>query len=413
MTQVAPAPRKSLLRRIPRELLILMGAVLVTRLLLLAVLGVGVSGEEFTEDVKLHMGFVRDPFDLLSGNTRYTQFPPLIGFAEAVFAYPLQLVTSDFYAIRISYALFEVLTAIPFWIAARRLIPDERWRRWALAGYVVLPMGWVTSVVMAQEEGLMTLFLLSALCLVLDGRDRAAILTCAIGVGVAKIFLIFPLAALVVLLKRGSFWTRAVLAGAPVLLVYGGTTIVAKALGNKPPLSGFTPPNSFGVNIWTYLTSYADVGFHTAKSLSTPLAVAAGLLPLAIVIVRRAGSPRTRLPLLWGAMLLWVLSLFYHVNPEYYAYVIPLFLLWFRTRIEIALLVVLATAPWGVNLVDATNSDKGGGRAKLLDLYEKVSPVSDKVAYQAFIWVTIVATIATAVKLTWDVWRETEREVVR
>jgi hypothetical protein len=393
------------LRRVPQELLILLGAVLLTRLALLAVLGVGLSGEEFTEDVKLHMGFVREPFDLITGESRYTQFPPLIGFAEGIFAYPLQLFMSDFYAIRLTYIAFEVLTAIPFWIAARRLIPDERWRRWALAGYVVLPMGWITSVVMAQEEGLMTLFLLSALCLALDGRDRAAILVCAAGVGVAKIFLVFPLAALVLLLKRGSFISRAALAAAPVLLVYGGAAIVAKANGNDPPLSGFTPPNSFGVNVWTFLTEYADVGYATAKSLSTPLALAAGLLPLAIVLYRRIDWPSMRLPLLWSAMLLWVLTLFYHVNPEYYAYVIPLFLLFFRTRIEIALLVILATVPWGVNLVFA-DAAKGGGREKLLNIYETVSPVSDEVAYQVFIWITIVATTATALKLTWDVWRQ-------
>ena len=410
MTQVSQrVPARSggigdALRRVPRELLLLLGAVLLTRLAVLAALGVGLSGEEFTEDVKLHMGFVREPFDLVTGESRYTQFPPLIGFMEGIFAYPLQLFMSDFYAIRLTYIAFEVLTAIPFWLAARRLIADDRRRHWALAGYVVLPMGWITSVVMAQEEGLMTLFLLSALCLALDGRDRAAILVCAAGVGVAKIFLVFPLAALVLLLKRGSFISRAALAAAPVLLVYGGATIIASANGNEPPLSGFTPPNSFGVNLWTYLTQYADVGYETAKSLSTPLALAAGLLPLALVWLRRADFPRERLPLLWAAMLVWVLTLFYHVNPEYYAYVVPLFLLFFRTRIEIALLVILATVPWGVNLVFA-DAAKGGGREKLLNVYEKVSPVGDDVAYQAFIWITIVATAVVAVKLTWDVRR--------
>jgi hypothetical protein len=408
MAQAAERTRPSVwdpLRQAPRELLILLVAVLVTRLVLLGVIGASVGGEEFTEDVKLHMGFVREPLDLITGDTRYTQFPPLIGFAEGLFAYPLQLFVSDFYAIRLTYIAFEVMTAIPFWLAARRLIADDRVRRWVLAGYVVLPMGWITSVVMAQEEGLMTLFLLTALCLALDGRDREAILVCALGVGVAKVFLIFPLAALVLLLRRGSLLSRAALAAGPVLIVYGGTFVLAKSLGNATPLSDFTPPNSFGVNLWTYLTQYADVGYETAKRLSTPLAVAAGLLPLGLVMLRRARLSPRHLPLLWSAMLLWVLALFYHVNPEYYAYVVPLFLLFFRSRLEIALLVVLSAAPWGVNLVYAAGGDGAGGRAKLLSVYNGLSPLSDDVAYQFFLWLTIAATAATAVKLTLDVWR--------
>ena len=163
------------------------------------------------------------------------------------------------------------------------------------------------------------------------------------------------------LLRRtGTFWTRALLAGVPVVLVYGGTAALAKALGNAAPLSGFTPPNTFGVNIWTYLTTYQGVGFHTAKVLlSSPLAVLAGLLPLGLVMVNGGRLPLSKLPLLWGAMLLWVLSLFYHVNPEYYAYVIPLFLLFFRTKLEIFLLVILSGSSWGVNLVYGSDGRQG------------------------------------------------------
>jgi hypothetical protein len=410
MTSITHTPARrtpsALLRSIPRELLLLLAAVLVTRLVILVAVGTAVHGDEFTEDVKLHMGFVRDPFSLVTGASRYNQFPPLIGFAEAIFAYPAQLFMSDYYAIRLTYALFEVLTAIPLYLCARELIADDRRRHWALAGYVILPMGWVTSVVMAQEEGMMTLFLLVTLYLVLKGHDRAALLVCAAGVGIIKIFLLFPLAALVFLLRRtGTFWSRALLAAAPVVVVYGGTTALAKALGHHAPLTGFTPPNSFGVNIWTYLTTYAGVGYSTAKSISTPLSVLAGLLPLGLVMLRGGRLPLTKLPLLWGAMLLWVLSLFYHVNPEYYAYVIPLFVLFFRTRLEIALLVVLSGSSWGVNLVYGSQDGKGGGRAKLADVYNKLSPVSNKVAYQFFIWLTIVSTAIAAVLLTWQTWQ--------
>ena len=53
------------------------------------------------------------------------QHPPLLGLTEAVFAYPLRTLVPDFFAIRLTYILYEVLCALFFWFALKRMLPDR------------------------------------------------------------------------------------------------------------------------------------------------------------------------------------------------------------------------------------------------------------------------------------------------
>lgn len=380
----------------------LAGAVLVTRVALLGLLGAAVHGREFTDDTKVHLQLVRHPLDVLTGQLGDNGFSPLLGPLESVFGYPLQLVVPDFYAIRGVYVAYDVLTAFFVGLTLCAVMTRPAARRWAAIGYLVLPASWMM-IVMAQEEAMVACFLAAALWLVATGKPRAALVVCGIGVAATKVFLLLPLAALVLLLRQGSMRSRVVRALLPAIAVYGISLIVVVAKGRTLPLLQFTPPSRFGVNIWTFANVEWGLRDELAKRISTPLALIGAIVPLALLYRRRIGDTVPDLARACAVTLLWSFVLFYCIEPEYYVYVLPPLLLLVRSWRDLVPLAVVFSAPWAVNFTSgvlrAEGNGVGGGRRAFVRVARDLH-LPLHASYQVALWTTIVTTIALATKLT-------------
>jgi hypothetical protein len=385
-----------------RFALSLAGAVLVTRVALLGLLGAAVHGREFTDDAKVHLQLVRHPLDVFTGRLGGNGFSPLLGPLESVFGYPLQLVVSDFYAIRGVYIAYDVITAffVGLTLCALKMRPDVR--RWAAVGYLVLPASWMM-IVMAQEEGLVACFLAATLWLVATGRLRTALVICGVGVAATKVFLLLPLTALVLLLRSGSLRSRAVAALLPAIAVYGLSLVVVLARSRTLPLLQFTPPSRFGVNAWTFANVEWGLRDELAKRISTPLALLGALVPLAVLCRRRIEVAVPDLARACAVTLLWLFVLFYCVEPEYYVYLLPPLLLLVRSWRDLVPLAVVFSAPWAVNFTSgvlrAEGNGAGGGRRAFVQVAQHLH-LPLHASFQVALWTTIVTSLALTAKLT-------------
>jgi hypothetical protein len=389
-----------------------LGILALTRIGVLAATAVLVGGDEFTNDVPVHLGLIHAPFDPLVGLTdqlvgaeeENAPYPPLLGLVEAMPAYPLQLVLPDFYAMRLTYIGYELLTAAFFWLAIRPIVADPVLRHRAALAFVVLPMGWVTSAVMAQDEVIAACWLALALWLAASGRHRGALLACGAGIVAGKIFLAIPLVALVVALPVGRIWTRAVAALAIPAVVYGWVIAAAAIRGKGAPLLDFTPTNEFGINAWVLLTDYLDLSNASAKDVSNLLCAVACVALVALYARRRDGFTLARAIALSAAMLLWVFVLFYHVNPEYYVMLLPLTLALFLSWLELALTTAVFAIAWGINVLygvkQVAAGEAAGGRQAFVDIYDALSPLDAADAYPVLIWIGVAVTVGLALHAT-------------
>jgi len=381
-------------------------AVVVSRGILLALLGRMVHGREFTSDVEMHMEMVRQPlYQFLGQLPQHAQHPPLLGLMEAIFAWPLGQVMSDFYAIRIAFLLYEGLMALFLVATLFHLELEPRIRRWVLAGIVVLPMGWMTTVVMAQDEIVGAFFMALVLWLISSGRARAALVTAGFSVVAAKIFLVVPLLALVALLRAGRLPSRVLAAFTPIVVVYLWVYGASVARGGAMGLAGFVPQAYFGCNLWVLLIDAFHISSAVARRVSAALALTGSMAPLVVLFLRReTPSPRS-FACLMASMLLWVLVLFYHINPEYYVLCLPPLLIAVRSRWEAAWLVALCTAPWAVNFfygVQRAMNEAGSAAASnaFVRLYQALFPVPPGIMYLVALWLCIGVTLIAAVEMT-------------
>lgn len=389
-----------------------LGILALTRIGALVATALLVSGDEFTNDIPVHLGLIETPFDPLLGLTdqlvgareENAPYPPLLGLVEAVPAYPLQLVLPDFYAFRLTYIVYEVLAAGFFWLALRSIVADPRLRHRAALAFIVLPMGWVTSAVMAQDEVIAACWVALALWLVASGRHRGALVACGVGIVAGKIFLAVPLLALVVALPVGRLWTRAAIGIAPAVVVYGWVVVASSLRGRDAPLLDFTPTNEFGVNAWVLLTDYLNITDAAAKNVSNVLCALACIALVALYARRPGGFAVNRAIALSTAMLLWVLVLFYHVNPEYYAMLVPLLLALFLSWSELALTTAVFVISWGINVLYGVKQvmagEAAGGRRVFVDIYDALSPVDAGTAYPVLVWIGVAATAGLAIHAT-------------
>jgi hypothetical protein len=381
------------------------GLVALSRLALLAVLARLVHGQEFTDDVQMLMGMARAPFELLAGITTHNgQHPPLLGVLEAIVAWPLQRVLPDFYAARLTFIAWETLTAAFFWAALSATVPEARVRRRLEAAFLLLPMGWMTSVVMSQDEVIAACFIAAVLWLAATHRSTAALVVCGVGVVAAKIFLAVPLLALVVALPEGRLWKRAAAGFAPVVAVYAWVSIAARIRGDAAPLADFAPEAAFGVNVWVWLSERYHITAEGARRWSGLMGLVGGLAPVALLRLRGEPADPRRLAALFSAMLLWVFALFYHVNPEYYVMGSPAVLLAFSGWLELAPVALLLSVPWAVNFFfgvrNAMAAGSSGGKGVFVRIYQTVFPVSPAVMFQVSLWLCIAVTLWMAVAST-------------
>src|SRR5262249_36645570 len=142
-------------------------------------------------------------------------------FLETALAWPLQLFLPDFLSLRLTMIAYETFLGGVFYLLLATLGLTERQRRVCLAAYLLLPMGWMTSVVMAQDEVIAAVAFRLPLLLFLTGRQSAAIVLCGIGVIAAKIFIGLELLVLIALADRRRLVWHVVIGFAPIVAVYG------------------------------------------------------------------------------------------------------------------------------------------------------------------------------------------------
>jgi len=388
-------------------LLVAAAFVLVRALLLAAVYNIS-GGTEFTYDVRVHFHLAGAPFEPFSG-TRYWagQYPPLQGMLEAILLAPLRYLVGDFLAIRTSFIIWEAFSVFLTWLCMERMNVPARLSRLILLLLVIMPSGWMTSAVMAQEEVMAGAFVAGAMLLWARDRSLLAIALCGLGVGAGKIFLVLPLFAMVLASVAGGGGIRPVIAGALTsALPYTPMLLASFFKGESVPLIGFTPTFEFTSGIWNLGSSLSNISSVTAKRISLILGLLGAMAPLMWFFLRGAlrGISVRRLSLTLLVMLLWFLNLFYHVNPEYFAIVLPLMAVALRDTRTIVLGYMALSLPWAVNFFYGVSiaMSRGalGGQGGFVNLFGALFPGRPGGYLTAALIVTVIANLTLVIHLT-------------
>lgn len=386
------------------EGLIFGGFFLISRLLMLGILAWVVGCQELSDDVDMHMDLIRAPFEILSGNTTfYGQHPPFLPVFESLTGWPFQLFLKDFYAIRIMSIVYEGLTALFFWLVLLEMCVVKRTRWFLLIAFFAMPACWMSSVIMAQDEVIGAAFLTAIFWLVTRRKSTQAIALCGFGVVAAKVYLIVPLLALIIINRKRSIWVRLVAGFGPIFLVYGWVWFLTWLHDVPPPLISFIPSTRNSVNLWPYLVDMWNLTDGEARRWSSLLALGGGLAPLVLWAFHKNSMSPKQQAALWSAMLLFVFFLFYHINPEYYILVVPMFLLISIRWSNLILLWVVTALPWCVNIFyGVANVSRGSLEGKLVfaDLYHRIIPIDPSKAWIFFMIATTVLTLIAGVVAT-------------
>jgi hypothetical protein len=376
----------------------------ITRVALIFAVARLTQGSELSDDVALHVGMMRAPLDGLLGSGVFALYPPLLPLIESA---PFTLFESSLgssVAIRCAYALFECLAAVLVHIAVRHLAGKQAAVRaaWLL---LALPCGFLSSTVLPQDECVAYAFAAGALLALAFQRETTALVLLSIGVVAAKVFFIVPLFALVVWLRKAPFAARCVYAFAPCTLVYALLWSLHQRSGALRILR-FAPSADFGVNAWVFAA-----GSMPATSVRSFSLVCGGALALAC-IARPLWTQETVLgarPVaaftLASAALAWFFVGFYHVNPEYYALLLPAIVLSCR-RAAHAVIALLATGlPWAVNIAHGIQHkldkhDFAGAKGRIAAAYVRYVSVDIATLHALMVTGTTLATIALAMHLT-------------
>ena len=301
----------------------------------------------------MYMALIRHPLGIVSyAFPGYEQLPPLQPLLEAVIGWPLQwCIVPNFFTLRLVMISYEAAAAAGFYWLVSDLIMSPPKRVLCLAGFLALPTGWMTSVVMAQDDPIGATFVLVALLLAIRGRLIGALLLCGTGVLAGKLFLGLEVIALLAFCRKSTFILGSLAAFGPILGGYGLLTIHRLANGFPLPLVGFRPDPYFGTNFWMLLAKYYHVDLGRMGPLSGVIALVASVVPVLIVRHRPLAS-NTRVAMVnttLGTLILFF-SFFYHVNPEYFMLVGPLMLLCAIDRVDVAACILVATLPWAGKL---------------------------------------------------------------
>ncbi|MGH9867790.1 MAG: hypothetical protein ACREAA_06465 [Candidatus Polarisedimenticolia bacterium] len=396
-----PEPRASdqIIRADVRQAALYAFAVLVSRVAILGLLAWFVHHREFTDDVTMHMDMAHSPMGPLLGRTVAPSHPPFMSLLLSLVAAPLSVVMSDFLAMRLTSIVYEAAAAFVFGLLATHVYGLRLFWSPASLAFLAMPMGWMTTAVMAQDESIGALFVMAVVWLTARGQADAALVTCGLAVSAAKIFMLGPLAALVILLPHRTLIHRAMLGGIPALVPYAWVYGATMLSGNPMPLVDFTPSAQYSVNLWVMLAGEHGMHHETARRLSSVLVAAALGSILAARLMRPKPLPARSTALLLAVPLLWIFALFYHVSPEYYILALPPLLLVCRSPGAAILISAISAAPWGVNLVYgvrqaiASGAAEGSGKAAFVHMYRAVVPVEPDLVFYPVVAVSIVSTL--------------------
>ena len=362
------------------------------------------AGAEPTDDVLHHYSMMRNPLQiLLATSVENEQFPPLLPLVESVFALPFMMFFEPTIAARLAYITMESVAFAMVWPLLGAVWPTHV-RRWLCGAWIVAPLAWMTSVVMAQEEMVSAIAFSSICLLVLRRRLLAAILICSLGVVAAKIFFLVPLLALVAGPRCASFRTlfvRVLVAATPVAVVYAITTYFRLQAGQGLPLAGFSPPAVLSVTFWSEVDLWALAPVQTIKYASLSASLLVGIMPLLIAKLR-GGAEGLRLIRTATAMVLWVFLMFYCTSPEYYMLVLPGLYLILRPSLSIAVVTCMLTLGWAINFFHGVMHASTGNQAKdlFVRLYYSIFTVDPATMHAVTVATFAVLCIALAVHVT-------------
>ena len=366
-----------------REGLIFSLVLLISRVALLLVLAKLTGASHFTNDSAFHLSMSQHPLEVLQATNHDTaHFPPLLPVFESSVGYLYQQIFPPFYSLRLLFITFELVAFVLVW-RVLSLVFSSSTRRLLAGLWIVMPMTWISSTVMEQEEMLSAAFCAGIVLLILRGRLNAAVVVCSLAVVSAKIFFLVPLLALVVgpsLKPTGSLIHRALLAAGPILLVYGIAMSIWIPKGVDFPLLSFTPPAAFSTTFWSTVVRTTGMSNLTAKSLSMPLALIGALLPLALVKLRADERDLLGLRLLKliAAMWLWVFALFYEIGSEYYMMLVPLLMVVLNPRLAVGVLGGMLSIAWAISFFQgvemATAPEAIERKAAFIRLYNAIFP---------------------------------------
>jgi hypothetical protein len=384
------------------------GALLVIRILQLVTIGWFSGGTEFSDDVAHQSVYAADPLQLLLGRTTpYEVFPPLFPIVLWSIHAPISWVLSPFYAIRMSMFVIELL-AWPFvwWIIAR--VASGRNRLLLSIAYIAAPVCWFVSVIMAQDEVVGLVVIAAVVVALLKNRLSLAIFLCGVGVVVAKVYFLVPLVGLlgVVANRTWKQWWRDVLIGmAPIVGVYGLQALLSGRGGFVfDAFDRFTLVYSVSVNIWAVIDRLAVLSNEEARRLSSAIALVLSMLPLVMIRLRGTAATAKEQVGVIVAMLLWVYASFYHMNSEYYLFLVPGVFVVFRPMAATAITIFGFSLPWAVNFFHGIGIGMArgdAGRAAFVRVYQAVTSIDPWTLHGISAVLAEAVTLLLAAILTW------------
>ena len=392
------------------ELLLFLLGILLSRALILFAVHHATHGHEFSNDTSMLMEMLRSPFGLLTNKVHRQQHPPLLPVMEALFGYPLTFFCSDFLTDRITMILWETVLGALFYSLLNALHITGSRRTLCLLAFLALPTGWLTTAVMGEDDAIAACGFLLPLILFLNGKQVAALFASGFGFVAAKIFVALQLIGLFPFVDPDRR-LRATLAGlAPVVLLYGGMTAYDLSHSMPVPLLGFKPNPYFGTNFWVILHHYEGVNLAAIGSYTGFLALGCSLIPI-ILLYRRHRTDWTpqALTVACAAMLLIFLSLFYHVEPEYFTIMLPLLIVTAETTGDVVCYTLVAVVPWFgkffQNAAFMANAATNSGKAVPNKLFHEIFRSSPEAWLTADQAIFSVLTLYVSWRLCAKLWR--------
>jgi len=239
-------------------------------------------------------------------------------------------------------------------------VPGSRFRKLLFASlWLFHPTSWYESAVFGQFDAVAAAFLLAAIVLLEQNRDRLAFLLAGLAV-MTKQHTLVPLAVMAVIFARQMGWRRlasnlAIFAGVAIIisipfLLTGNFSAYARSLFLPGQAPDYQLPLVYAFSGIGALLTYLHESFGWATSGLLPFAIPVMLLGILAVIVfsyRRAITPAQ------GALVgfLTLLSFSYQVNYQYLLIYIPLALLvaartQYRAERVLTLVLALLPAVW-------------------------------------------------------------------
>lgn len=291
------------------------------RVVLLYVLYYVTGGSEFTSDFWV-FDLGSRPLAVITFATDVSGYsqPPLYPLVLAPFAFLSSAVFNNFLASRISFTLFEF---IAFLITARLLAVsddiDNRGGMKALFIMAVSPLGFMVGTVMRQEEAIVAIFVAAVLFAVKKGYIRGAALLAFFGTITGKI--LFGLMFFPLILLKGSRKEVLVYGIIPSAIVIPLYYLIGYSRTGIIPFISFAPSDiRFCTSSIRFLVYFWNFSGDFIKWFSISI--------LAIALIILWGKFRTIEKRDFPMMVLLSFSVlylcFYHVNPEYYIFILPL-----------------------------------------------------------------------------------------